>query len=270
MTKSIYPRLWRTALLGLVCLSTVIACQNTTANQTDIAPAPSSEAITDEDINVPDPSAELAAIADADADADAVIRDVAAPSVWVRPTVTNEEESAIAGDTLAYGDTIRTQGEGLAEVDLVSGLSFRIGGEAALTLQPDNQLDLQTGEMIVWVEPGQQVPAHIVTPVGIAGLRGTTLFISVPENNAEAVSFFAWEGTIEIQVSEEAEAIKLQSGEELQIRPGERDVANLRGRVRRLNRREIRQRRRRSNLLNRFQRSLPTLSEIEATLEAAP
>ncbi|MEO1209544.1 MAG: FecR domain-containing protein [Cyanobacteria bacterium J06638_20] len=266
MTKHTDRSLWVTTLLGLVCASTLTACQNTTANHTNIAPVTASERVADEGTVVAAPPTDLAAIADADA----VIRDVAAPSVWVRPSVTHEEESAIAGDTLVYGDTIRTQGEGLAEVDLVSGLSFRIGGEAALTLQPDNQLDLQAGQMIVWVEPGKQVPARIVTPVGIAGLRGTTLFISVPEDDTEAVSFLAWEGTIAIQVAEDAEAITLQSGEELSVRPGERDVANLRSRVRRLNRREIRQRRRRSNLLNRFQRSLPTLNEIEATLEAAP
>ncbi|NER83677.1 MAG: hypothetical protein F6K42_29845, partial [Leptolyngbya sp. SIO1D8] len=90
-----------------------------------------------------------------------------------------------------------------------------------------------------------------------------------PDPNEE-VLFLSWEGTIRLQVAEGAEEILLQSGEALLVRPGDRDVVALRSRVRRLGRREIRQRRRRSSLLNGFQRPLPTQNEIEATLEAAP
>jgi ferric-dicitrate binding protein FerR (iron transport regulator) len=170
---------------------------------------------------------------------------------------------------LAYGDTIRTAEDGLAQIDLANGLAFRLGGEAALTLQPNQELQLDSGEMLVWVEPGQKVPTEIVTPVGTAGLRGTTLFVRVPDDPGEGVVFFAWEGEIRLRFEGDTEDLILNSGEELQVRPGER-LSDLRDKVRRLRRREIRQQRQQSRLVNGFSRPLPTLGQLEQTIEDAP
>jgi hypothetical protein len=246
-------KMWTALLGGSLLLSSLVACQGDRATSPNPASAPTAEQPTSGDAEA----------------ADAVISSVEAAPVWIQPQNTSIEEAAIAGSALLYGDTIRTEGDGLAQVDLASGLAFRIGGDASLVLQPDNRLNLSAGQMLTWVEPGENVPTEIVTPAGIAGLRGTTLFVFVPPNGGEVV-FFAWEGTIQVQLEAGGEEILLQPGEELLVRPGERDVAAVRSRVRRLSRREILQRRRESRLLTQFRQPLPTQSAIEATLEAAP
>lgn len=263
MVRNTFPIPWQKVLLGLTLISTLTACQSRPSNTVDTTtlPATSSTAPTD-DTSISQPSSTT--------DANAIVSAVEAPSVWVKSMRAEEAQPAETGTAMIYGDSIRTEGDGLAQVDLENGLAFRIGSNAALTLQPDNRLELSSGEMLTWVEPGQQVPTEIQTPVGIAGLRGTTLFIQIPPDSEEEILFLSWEGTIRLQVAEGAEEILLQSGEALRIRPGERDVAALRQRIRRLGRQEIRQRRRRSSLLNRFQQPLPTQEQIEATLESAP
>lgn len=249
-------------LLGGILLSTLIACQGDRANQSPV-PSPSPPVTTPAPPTEGNPEPNQGA-------ADAVISTIEAAPVWVQLGPAPQEQAATPGTALNYGDTIRTEQGGLAQVDLANGLAFRIGGEASLVLQPDNRLHLDAGEMLTWVEPGQEVPTEIVTPAGIAGLRGTTLFVLVPPNNQDAVVFFAWEGTIRLQMTAGGEEILLQSGEELQVRPGERDVAALRSRIRRLGRREIRQRRQQSRLLTQFRQRLPTQDALDATVEAAP
>ncbi|HEY9738024.1 MAG TPA: FecR domain-containing protein, partial [Trichocoleus sp.] len=199
---------------------------------------------------------------------DAVITDIPATPVWVQPNEASSESIAAKGQNLIYGNVIITADEGLAEVNLKSGLAFRIGGNARLILQPDNQLNLESGQMITWVTPGQQVPTKIITPAGVAGLRGTTLFVDLPEDPADEVEFFSWEGTIAVRPLGASEDVIITSGEQLRIRPGENDVAELRQRVRRLTQEEIVQRRSRSRLLNGFSQPLPTQSQIDAALES--
>ena len=262
MTRQSYRYRWVTELLGLTLISILTACQSSIPSSPETDLPQNSPGQMAEDLG--ETSSSTAS------EANAFISAVESFPVWLTPVATGEEQPAASGISMVYGDALRTEKDGLAQVELVNGLAFRIGGDATLILQPDNRLNLVSGEMITWVNPGQQVPTEIVTPAGIVGLRGTTLFVSVPSNEEEEVLFFAWEGTIRLQVAAGAEEILLKSGEELRVRPGELDVTTLRRRVRRLGQQEIRQRRRRSPLLNRFQQPLPTREQIEATLEAAP
>jgi hypothetical protein len=197
---------------------------------------------------------------------DAVITEVAAMPVWVKISEPDPESPAANGMGLVYGNTIITADQGLAEVDLRNGLAFRIGGTARLTLQPGNQLNLESGQMITWVTPGQQVPAEITTPAGVAGLRGTTLFVDLPEDPTAAVEFFAWEGTITLRPLGAAEDLVITSGEQLSLRPGENNIPELRQRIRRLSLPEIEQRRSQSRLLNGFSQPLPTQPQIDEVL----
>lgn len=283
MTRQFNRIPWAMLLAGWAVVGALTACQNTVSNPVETTPIEASDSTANADdtitdnmsgnsINADNTGTEDLEIASSTTktEADAIVSAVAAPPVWVKSIATNEDQPAITGTALIYGDTIRTEGEGLAHVDLASGLSFRIGGDASLVLQPDKRLNLQAGEMVTWVEPGRQVPTEIVTPVGIAGLRGTTLFVLVPPDENGEVLFLSWEGTIRLQIADGVEEILLESGEELRVRPGDRDVAALRQRIRRLDRQEIRRRRRQSPLLNRFQRPLPTSDLIQETLESAP
>ncbi len=259
-------------VLGLMVAMTLGACStppqtNTTTPETLESPPPTAA--------VPPPAATAptaAAPPESEPIAPTIAAEVAAVEaqpVSVKVANQDQETDASVGMQLAYGDTIRTAETGLAQIDLANGLAFRIGGEASLTLQPNQELQLDSGEMLVWVEPGQQVPTKIVTPVGVAGLRGTTLFVQISDNPEEGVVFFAWEGEIRLRFQGDTEDLILNSGEELQVRPGER-INSLRTKVRQLGRREMRQQRRQSRLLNEFRQPLPTLRQLERTIEDGP
>jgi hypothetical protein len=256
----VFPKTKR-LLFGLAAVMALGACR----------PAPQPTAVPPAAPEAPQPAAPAAPNESQPAASDlaAEVAAVEALPVTVKAVDQAQETDALVGMALAYGDTIRTAEAGLAQIDLVNGLAFRIGGEASLTLQPSQELQLDSGEMLVWVEPGQEVPTQIVTPVGAAGLRGTTLFVRVPDDPDEGVVFFAWEGEIRLRFEGDTEDLILNAGEELRVRPGER-LRDLRGKVRRLRRREIRQQRRQSRLLNGFRQPLPTQSQLEQTIEAAP
>jgi hypothetical protein len=198
------------------------------------------------------------------AKATATIAEIQQQPVTVRQLNAQQEIAAKVGMALQAGETIRTQNKARAQIELENGLAFRIGGDAVLTLQPSNQLKLQSGEMITWVEPGQKVPTEIVTPTAIAGIRGTTVFVKIPpKNSTEGTLFFAWEGTVSVRLPNQKEEILLKTGEEVRIRPGERNIQKIRQRVYRLKPAEWRAKIRQDKLLRGFDRRLPTLDIIE-------
>jgi len=197
--------------------------------------------------------------------------------VFVRLLSAAQEQPAKEGMGLQFGETIRTQGQALTQIDLNSGLAFRLAGDAVLTLQPDNRLNLKSGDMITWVQPGKKVPTEIVTPVAVAGIRGTTVFVKIPKDLQEGVLFFAWEGSVAVRLPGQTEDILLKTADEVRIKPGDRDIRQIRQRVRRMSRTEWRQKRQKDPLLRSFKKAkMSTLSIIEqikpgqVTLQALP
>ncbi|MBW4482356.1 MAG: FecR family protein [Tildeniella torsiva UHER 1998/13D] len=178
-----------------------------------------------------------------------------------------EPEPAQVKQTLAYGDQIRTDDQALAEVGLVTGAMFRIGGNAALTLQP-NQLKLDAGQMITWVVGKLPEPVEIVTPVGIAGIRGTTVFVNIDDDPNAPVEIFSWEGEVAFRLADGGDEVVLNSGQQLFVSPGEQDIEALRQQVQPLDRAAAQKRLEESRLVNGFDRPLPTRPELEATVEA--
>jgi hypothetical protein len=195
----------------------------------------------------------------------ASIRNIAAQPVWVRPAQ-GEETAAELGMTLQYEDTIRTEAPALVEVGL-GEIVFRLGGNASLTLRPNQTLQFAAGQMLTWVEGKPSGPVTIQTPVGIAGIRGTTVFVNVDENPQAPVEIFAWEGEVIFQPTRATDGVVIRDGEQLLVSPGEVDVAALQRRVRRFEAAEFRQRLENSPLINDFDQPLPTLSQIESVGE---
>ena len=178
-----------------------------------------------------------------------------------------EPEPAQINQTMAYGDQIRTADQALAEVGLVSGAMFRIGGNAALTLQP-NRLQLDAGQMITWVEGALAEPIEIVTPAGIAGIRGTTVFVNIADDPNAPVEIFSWEGEVAFRLADSEDEVVLTSGQQLFVPPGEQDIEALRQQVQPLDRATAQKRLEESLLINGFDRPLPTRPELEATIDA--
>ncbi|MBW4693944.1 MAG: FecR family protein [Lyngbya sp. HA4199-MV5] len=207
----------------------------------------------------------------------ATISEIQNLPVFVRLLNAAQEQAAKEGMGLQTGETIRTQGKALAQIDLNNGLAFRLAGDAVLTLKPDNRLNLTSGDMITWVQPGKKLPTEIVTPVAIAGIRGTTVFVKIPQDPKEGVLFFAWEGSVAVRLPGQTEAVLLKTADEVRIKPGDRDVRQIRQRVRRMSRAEWRQKRQSDPLLRSFKKAkmstLPIIEKIkpgEATLQPLP
>jgi hypothetical protein len=207
----------------------------------------------------------------------ATISEIQNLPVFVRLLNAAQEQSAKEGMGLQTGETIRTQGKALAQIDLNSGLAFRLAGDAVLTLKPDNRLNLTAGDMITWVQPGKKLPTEIVTPVAVAGIRGTTVFVKIPKDPKEGVLFFAWEGTVAVRLPGQTEDVLLKTADEVRIKPGDRDIRQIRQRVRRMSRAEWRQKRQNDPLLRSFKKAkmstLPIIEKIkpgQVTLQSLP
>jgi hypothetical protein len=196
-------------------------------------------------------------------EAPATISQIHKKPVWLKRLNTTFEINAAEGMGVFVGEQIRTVGEALAEIELKNGLAFRIGGNSVLTLQPDNSLNLSKGEMITWVQPGKQVPAKVVTPGAIAGIRGTTIYVNIPEAPNSEIEYFTWEGTMSIKLPNQSEEMLLKAGEIVKIKPGETDINQMRQRVRTLTHQEWETRRHKSPLINKFSIPLPTLEKID-------
>lgn len=196
----------------------------------------------------------------------ATIQDIVATPVSVSLAQAAPAPAQV-NQALGYGDRIRTEDQALAEVGLATGPVFRIGGDATLTLQP-SQLVLDAGQMITWVEGKAAEPVDIVTPVGIAGIRGTTVFVNIADDPEAPIEFFSWEGEVAIRLEEGGDEIVLNSGEQLFVPRGAQDIDTLRSQVQPLDRATAAQRLQNSPLINGFSRPIPTRDAIEATVDA--
>ncbi len=243
----------------LVSLATLVACRGNAPDQ----PVNLENSSSPPAVSTPKTTASEDAIAPTVPPVAATIAEIQKMPVFVRLLNLPQEQPAKQGMGLQVGETIRTEKQALAQVNLKNGLAFRIGGNAVLTLQPQNQLNLTSGEMITWVEPGRKVPSEIVTPTAVAGIRGTTVYVKIPRNSQEGTLFFAWEGIVSVRLPGQTESITLKTAEEVRIRPGERDIRAIRRRIRRLSRKEWQQKRRSDRLLRGFATPLPTLPIIE-------
>ena len=195
----------------------------------------------------------------------ATISEIQSQPVWLRRLKVFGEIAAAKGMGLQIGETSRTGEKAMVQIDLKNGLSFRIGSNAVLTLQPDNRLNLSAGEMITWVTPGKQVPTKVITPGGIAGIRGTTIYVKMPQTSKDAIEFFTWEGTMFIQLPNQLEEFQLKAGEIVTIKPGETNIRKIRASIHRVTSQEWLTRRRKSRLVNNFDKPLPTLQKIDQT-----
>jgi hypothetical protein len=195
----------------------------------------------------------------------ATIQEIVANPVSLTLVGQSEPQPAEQNQAMTFGGRIATADQALAEVGLVNGAVFRIGGDAALTLQP-NQLLLESGQMLTWVEGTVSEPLEIVTPAGIAGIRGTTVFVNIDDDPTAPVEFFAWEGQVAVRLADGTGEIVLNSGEQLLVPPGTQDLSALQAQP--LDAATTRQRLQTSPLINGFSRPIPTRPEIEATVDA--
>ncbi len=198
--------------------------------------------------------------------ATATISEIPAQPVWVTLLNATEDIAATEQMGLRVGETVRTQGEASAQINLKNGLALRIGGNSVLTLEPDNRLYLKRGESIAWVKPGRDSPVEIITPDAIAEINGSTVSVRIADSPQAGTELFVWEGTVTLRLPDQSGEVQLQSGETVSIQRGEADISQIRRAVQQLSSPEWLRRRYQSRLLNNFGQSLPTLTRIDRTL----
>lgn len=205
----------------------------------------------------------LLGIAAAASAASALPRVVEVPS---RPAFTKppggSEDQARPGQVLATRSLLRTQKPGRMQVQLANGRSFRLGGDAVARLGADG-LDLQSGLIIAWVNPGSKgggSPLKIRTRVGTASIMGTTVFI---DSTPEALKVFSWEGHVTV-TADTGQRFEMHSGEQVVFEQGSWLPP------RRLSLEEATARRTQSILLNGFETPMETLPVIERELGLKP
>ena len=166
------------------------------------------------------------------------------------------EVPARAGQILAPASLLRTTKPGRLQVRLANGRQFRLGGDAVLRLGADG-LNLEKGQIIAWVNPGQKggSPLRIRTRTATASIVGTTVFI---EANDDSLKVFSWEGQVEC-LTNDGQRKMLNSGQQLSFEQGT-------WRKTRLSQSEAGARRQKSILLNGFATPMETLPVIEKEL----
>lgn len=175
---------------------------------------------------------------------------------FVRPPG-GREIPARAGQILAPATLLRTAKPGRLHVLLANGRQFRLGGDAVLRLAADG-LQLERGQIIAWIRPGQKggAPLKIRTRVATASIVGTTVFI---EATADSLKVFSWEGRVRVE-TDAGRRYDLTSGQQLSL-DGQTWTPPVR-----LSPAEAASRRQKSILLNGFATPMETLPLIEKEL----
>lgn len=194
-----------------------------------------------------------------------IIREIPEHPVWLQLLNASEEIPAQEGVGLRRGETLRTQGSGLAQIELNHGPKLRLGGDSSLTLQPDLSLHLSKGEMLVWVDPGRSAPIKIVLPGVIVRTQDSTLSVKIPTSPKEDMELVAWEGIVTLQLPEHSEQIQLKAGETVSLKQDAIDLYQVRASVRPLSGPEWLDHRFQSRLVDSFNSPLPTLAQLEQT-----
>jgi FecR protein len=175
---------------------------------------------------------------------------------FVRPPG-GKEIPARAGQILAPASLLRTEKPGRLQVQLANGRQFRLGGDAVLRLGAGG-LNLEKGQIIAWVNPGQKggSPLKIQTRVATASIVGTTVFIEATE---DSLKVFSWEGHVRVE-TDAGRRYDLTSGQPLTLDKQAWQAP------RRLSQSEAAARRQKSILLNGFATPMETLPVIEKEL----
>lgn len=176
---------------------------------------------------------------------------------FVRPP-DGREKPARAGQILPVNALLRTERPGRLQVQLANGRQFRLGGDAVLQLGSDG-VTLQKGQIIAWVNPGQQgaaSPLRIRTRLATASIVGTTVFLEATD---DSLKVFSWEGHVQV-VTDAGRRYDLNSGQQVSF---ENDAWQP---LRRLSQSESAARRQKSILLNGFGTPMETLPVIEREL----
>ena len=109
------------------------------------------------------------------------------------------EKPARAGQILAPDSLLRTAKPGRMQVQLANGRQFRLGGDAVLRLG-SGALNLEKGQIIAWVNPGQKGGSPLRIRTRVAGIKAT--LTAAKANTADTALITTTAGGVEAVLAE--------------------------------------------------------------------
>jgi hypothetical protein len=148
--------------------------------------------------------------------------------VSIRFLNSKTDSIATIGRTIKLGETIRTEGNALAQITLKSGMIVRMEGDTILTIIDDRRFQLGRGKIVVWVPAQPNVTAKVMLTGAIASVKNATTYIDSTIDSSKAQQVVSLEGTTEVLLVDATKQILVKAGQNLIIsKNGNRDGANI-------------------------------------------
>ncbi|MFN3926386.1 MAG: FecR domain-containing protein [Pseudanabaenaceae cyanobacterium] len=152
----------------------------------------------------------------------AQVDEIRSRPVLVRFLNGTQDRTAQLGTNLRLGESVRTEGEGRAQVLLNNGAIVRIGGNSRLTLTSANQVQLDRGKFLLIgrVENGQPLKegVSLQTPFGALTTRDGVVYGEVTTEGNNRHTLLVLEGNAILKLPNGGKEILLKRGEELPIK----------------------------------------------------
>jgi hypothetical protein len=148
--------------------------------------------------------------------------------VLIRFLNSKTDSIATIGRTIKLGESIRTEGNALAQITLKSGTIVRMEGDTILTINDDSRIQLGKGKIVVWVPARPNAAVKVMLTGAIASIKNATTYIDSTINSSKAQQVVSLEGTTEVLLVDTSKPILVQAGQNLAIdKDGNRDGANI-------------------------------------------
>ncbi|MBD2175484.1 FecR domain-containing protein [Pseudanabaena sp. FACHB-1998] len=148
----------------------------------------------------------------------AEISEIRSYPVRVKYINSSSARPATVGVPLKVNESVSTEDQSTAQVTLRSGTIIRIGGNAKLTLKPQNQVEFASGRLVAWAASDRKAPAQIKTTFGEISSNDGTLYLEIPEKAAEDRRIMALDGTVTVLLKSTSEIVTIGKGEEIKIK----------------------------------------------------
>ena len=125
---------------------------------------------------------------------------------------------ATVGVPLKVSESVATEANSSAQINLRNGAIVRIGGVANVTIKPQNQVAISAGTLVAWADGERKAIAQILAPFGEVSSNGGTIYIEIPAKAADESRVIALDGKVTVLLKASAKVISLNQGDEIRIK----------------------------------------------------
>lgn len=125
---------------------------------------------------------------------------------------------ATVGVPLKVSESVATEANSSAQINLRNGAIVRIGGMANVTIKPQNQVAISAGTLVAWADGERKAIAQILAPFGEVSSNGGTIYIEIPAKAADESRVIALDGKVTVLLKASAKVISLNQGDEIRIK----------------------------------------------------